>query len=324
MLTTLLRTVFMPLAKFLTPTRSSSPEARSAWRIRKVNHVVRAICLVSSHHHGCPTSRRGFPCSIRYRPVHVRRCIVANYRVERADLQYHRTDCECGRPIASGDTRAQSCLHAEFSRSRDGSRPGVFEDRSNSKFPRPPRSSDCQCSLLASGASRATTTTHLRLILKARALDSTFKPVIIVVAGVTVVLWRSERGRAAARRLQIRRFPILPNHDDTDVMRLRPPTARRYLGRSFALKLCQPIVILAYRKCCRRSRPWAKAPRAASSRSLSLLEATSKARRRPSPADTKAFFLGAWRGGSERHVISPFHIPDIIGVFQGLEGCMEE
>ncbi|KAL3187951.1 hypothetical protein MRX96_024304 [Rhipicephalus microplus] len=37
-----------------------------------------------------------------------------------------------------------------------------------------------------------------------------------------------------------------------------------YLGRSFALKLCPPIVILAYRKCCRRSRPWAKAPRAAS------------------------------------------------------------
>ncbi|KAH8008796.1 hypothetical protein MRX96_024307 [Rhipicephalus microplus] len=73
----------------------------------------------------------------------------------------------------------------------------------------------------------ATTTTHLRLILKARALDSTFKPVIIVVVGITVVLWRSERGRAAARRLQRRRFPILPNHDDTEVMRLRPPTARR-------------------------------------------------------------------------------------------------
>ncbi|XP_075723964.1 uncharacterized protein LOC142766034 [Rhipicephalus microplus] len=92
---------------------------------------------------------------------------------------------------------------------------------------RPPRSSDCQCSILASGASRATTTTHLRLILKARALDSTFKPVIIVVVGITVVLWRSERGRAAARRLQRRRFPILPDDDDTDVMRLRPPTARR-------------------------------------------------------------------------------------------------
>ncbi|KAL3187952.1 hypothetical protein MRX96_024305 [Rhipicephalus microplus] len=50
----------------------------------------------------------------------------------------------CGRPIASGDTRAQSCLHAEFRRSRDRSRPGVFEDHSSSKFPRPPGRAECQ------------------------------------------------------------------------------------------------------------------------------------------------------------------------------------
>ncbi|KAL3187946.1 hypothetical protein MRX96_024299 [Rhipicephalus microplus] len=255
----------------------------------------------------------------------------------------HRT---CGRPIASGDTREQSCLHADFSRSRGGSRPEYSRTAQKRNFQghhaepsarRPPRSSVCQCSLLASGASRATTTMHLRLILTARALDSTFKLVINVVVGITVVLWRSGRGRAAARRLQRRRFPLLPDHDDTDVMRLRPPTARRtsaccevwvtrfragvgYLGRSFALKLCQPIVILYYRKRCRRSRPWTQAPRAISSRSLSLLEATSKVRRRPSPAHTKALFLGAWRGGLERHVISPFHLSDIVGVFQGYLG----
>ncbi|KAL3198781.1 hypothetical protein MRX96_053756 [Rhipicephalus microplus] len=50
----------------------------------------------------------------------------------------------CGRPTASGDTREQSCRHADFSRSRGGSRPGVFEDRSSSKFPRPPRRAKCQ------------------------------------------------------------------------------------------------------------------------------------------------------------------------------------
>lgn len=54
---------------------------------------------------------------------------------------------------------------------------------------------------------------------------------VVVVVGVVVVLWRGGTGYAAVRRAPRRRFPVLPDREETGVMRLRPPALRRTTAR---------------------------------------------------------------------------------------------
>ncbi|KAH8008795.1 hypothetical protein HPB51_005842 [Rhipicephalus microplus] len=68
--------------------------------------------------------------------------------------------------------------------------------------------------------------------------------VVVVVVGVVVILWRGGPGDASTRRALRRLFQVLPDHDDTDVMRLWPPKLCRTTacGEVFVPRLQAAVV----------------------------------------------------------------------------------